>query len=223
QASGVDPNALPLASEEIDFIKEDVNKILDSMRMGSERIRDIVKSLRNFSRLDEAQFKVVNLHEGLDNTLMILRHRWSGKAGQIPTTITKNYGALPEVECCPGQLNQVFMNLLTNALDAIQECEPAETKEMIAPEIAITTTYHSKDEMIQVAIADNGKGIPLETQNKMFEPFFTTKAVGKGTGLGLAISHEIVTKQHRGTIEVKSAVGEGTTFTITLPSRTNLT
>ncbi|MEM1425320.1 MAG: ATP-binding protein, partial [Cyanobacteria bacterium P01_H01_bin.130] len=199
--------------------------VLASMRVGSHRIQEIVKSLKNFSRLDEATFKAADIHQGIDNTLMILHHRWSGKAGRAQVEIVKRYGEVPMVECCPGQLNQVFMNLLSNAIDALDDVrqDPEDGGKGAAKEdrdsltIVITTTYQPSTHTVQVAIADNGSGISPANQRKLFDPFFTTKPVGRGTGLGLAISHEVITKQHGGTIEVSSVLGEGTTFTVTLP------
>ncbi|MBP0015443.1 MAG: HAMP domain-containing protein [Roseofilum sp. SBFL] len=192
--------------EEIDFeyIQSDFPKILDSMRMGTNRIQSIVSSLRNFSRLDESEVKDVNLHEGLDSTLIIL-----GNKLKLGVEIITTYGELPDITCYPSQLNQVFLNLIVNAIDALlsSEIEPKQ--------IAISTDRINPDK-IQVKIQDNGPGIPEEIRHKIFNPFFTTKPIGKGTGLGLAISYRIIEK-HQGKIEVFSAMGKGTTFEITLP------
>ncbi len=221
----LDPDLLPIEPDELEFMRGDVMKVLASMRVGSQRIQEIVKSLKNFSRLDEATFKTADIHQGIDNTLMILHHRWSGKAGRVEVEIVKRYGEVPMVECCPGQLNQVFMNLLSNAIDALDDVRygpedggnESEKEDCDSPMIVITTTHQPSTHTIQVAIADNGSGISPANQRKLFDPFFTTKPVGRGTGLGLAISHEVITKQHGGTIEVSSVLGEGTTFTVTLP------
>ena len=193
---------------ELDFIQKDFLKLLDSMQMGTYRIKDIVLSLRNFSRLDEAEMKDANLHEGIDNTLLILNHRL--KEG---IEVIKNYGYLPLVCCYPAQLNQVFMNILGNAIDALLE---GETK---LKKIFITTTITDHN-LIQVSIKDNGRGIPEEIKNKLFDPFFTTKPIGKGTGLGLSIAFQIIEK-HQGKITVISELEKGTEFIISLPLKLN--
>ena len=189
---------------ELDFLQKDLFKLIDSMQMGTYRIKDIVLSLRNFSRLDEAEMKDANLHEGIDNTLLILNHRL--KEG---IEIIKNYGELPLVSCYPAQLNQVFMNILGNAIDAILETE-TELKTIV-----ITTTQ-TDDNLVKVSIKDNGSGIPEEIKNKLFDPFFTTKPIGKGTGLGLSIAFQIIEK-HQGKIKVISEPKKGTEFVISLP------
>jgi len=192
--------------EEIDFdyIQSDFPKILDSMRMGTRRIQTIVSSLRNFSRLDESEVKNVNLHEGLDSTLIILSSKIKPEI-----EIIKQYGDLPKITCYPAQLNQVFLNLIVNAIDALLNSDVEPKK------IAIVTHRISRDR-VQVKIEDNGPGIPKEIHHKIFNPFFTTKPIGEGTGLGLAISYRIIEK-HEGKLEVVSEVGQGTTFKITLP------
>ncbi|WP_242034276.1 ATP-binding protein [Richelia sinica] len=190
----------------LEFITDDLPKILSSMKMGTERIRDIVVSLRNFSRLDQAAKKAVDIHEGIDSTLVILNNRL--KQG---IEIIKKYGELPLVECYPAQLNQVFMNILSNAIDALLE----QTESM--PKQIVIHTEIADNQKIKVIIQDNGPGISEEIQNKIFDPFFTTKPVNQGTGLGLAISYQIVEKHH-GTIQVKSAPGKGTEFIVELPT-----
>lgn len=190
---------------ELDFLKEDLSKLLFSMNMGAQRIREIVLSLRNFSRLDESDMKEVNIHEGIDNTLLILNHQL--KQG---IEVIKEYGNLPLVECYPAQLNQVFMNILSNAIDALINENIKSNKQIIIHTSRLDNNY------IKVGIKDNGPGIPIEIRNKLFDPFFTTKPVGKGTGLGLSICYTIIEK-HRGRIEVISDVGQGTEFVITLP------
>ncbi|MFP4298753.1 MAG: ATP-binding protein [Spirulinaceae cyanobacterium] len=193
---------------ELDFLREDLPKTLASMQMGTERIRKLVLSLRNFSRLDEADKKLVDLHEGIDNTLILLHNRLKNKVKLI-----KNYGDLPKINCYPNQLNQVFMNLFSNSIDALIEAKIPDKQ------ITITTQIIKKNEQqfIQVGIADNGLGIPDEVKNKIFDPFFTTKPVGKGTGLGLAISYQIIVELHGGQIQVKTLDSGGTEFTVEIP------
>ncbi|MEM6451412.1 MAG: ATP-binding protein [Cyanobacteria bacterium P01_D01_bin.105] len=189
---------------EVEFLVEDTTKILNSMKMGTQRVRDIIVSLRNFSRLDESAIKDVDLCEGLDSTLLILNHRI--KSG---VKIIKSYDELPLVRCSPAQINQVFTNIIVNALDAMFEAD-VELKQL-----EITTRTVSPDH-VQVCIQDSGPGMPPEVKSKIFDPFFTTKPVGKGTGLGLGICFKII-QQHQGTIEVHSEPGKGTEFVITLP------
>jgi len=190
---------------ELDFLTEDLPKTLSSMKIGSDRIRELVISLRNFSRLDECEMKLVDIREGIDSTLVILNYRL--KQG---IKVIKEYDELPLIECYPAQLNQVFMNILSNGVDALEE---AKTNPF--PTIWISAEA-SNFNFIRVKIRDNGPGMPPEIQENIFDPFFTTKSIGKGTGLGLAISYQIVAK-HQGKIEVNSELGEGTEFVITLP------
>lgn len=197
---------------DFDFLSEDLPKILTSMKGGAERIREIVLSLRNFSRLDESGMKPVNLHEGLENTLLILSSRFKGGIETI-----KQYDRLPLVECAPAQINQVFMNLLCNALDAVEARTEKDMHQSPVPLVRIRTEVLDPD-WVAIAIADNGNGIPAAIQDRIFDPFFTTKEAGKGTGLGLAISYQIIA-QHQGRIEVRSTPGQGTEFIITLPVR----
>ena len=192
---------------DLEFLKSDLPGLVNSMTLGTDRIQNIVRSLRNFSRLDEAAIKTVDLHEGLDSTLLILQHRLKKGIKTI-----KHYGDLPLVSCYPAQLNQVFMNIVTNALDAML-ADDRQPKQLM-----IETTRVGED-WVKVKIRDSGPGIPPEVQAKLFDPFFTTKPVGKGTGLGLSISYQIIEK-HRGRIEVISVVGEGTEFSIALPLQT---
>ena len=200
-------------SEDIDleFLLEDLSKILNSMKVGSERIRDIVKSLRNFSRLDEADFKAVDIHEGMESTLMILQNRFNARHKHPGIEVIKEYGNLPPLECYAGQLNQVFMNILTNALDALDEREQEETKT-----IRIRTSLYNS-ELVRICIADNGCGMTEEVKKRLFDPFFTTKPVGKGTGMGMSISYQIVTKKHQGQLWCRSKPGAGTEFWIEIP------
>ncbi|RUS97057.1 hypothetical protein DSM106972_086070 [Dulcicalothrix desertica PCC 7102] len=197
---------------ELDFLVEDLDKIISSMKVGTNRIRDIVVSLRSFSRLDEAELKAVDLHEGIDNTLMILNHRLKAQAHRPVIEVVKEYGQLPLVECYAGQVNQVLMNLLSNAIDALEE-SAANNKKLT---IWITTEVN-KENRVLISIADNGSGIPEDVRAKLFNPFFTTKPVGKGTGLGLSISYQIITEKHRGRIWCESAPSQGTKFMVEIP------
>ncbi|MBD2579270.1 GAF domain-containing protein [Oscillatoria sp. FACHB-1406] len=199
---------------EIDFLLEDLPKILASLKMGAERIRQLVLSLRNFSRLDEAERKPVDIHEGIDSTLLILQHRLKAKENKLPIEIVKKYGDLPQIECYAGQLNQVFMNILSNAIDAIEERRVA-GKIVIRTAVALGDS--TQDSRAVIKISDNGQGMPLAVINSIFDPFFTTKPLGKGTGLGLAISYQIIVEKHRGNLRCKSVPGEGTTFEIEIP------
>jgi two-component system NtrC family sensor kinase len=190
----------------LDFIIEDLPKILASMKMGTDRIREIVQSLRNFSRLDQADKKAVDIHEGIDSTLLILNHRLKQEIEVI-----KEYGDLPLVECYPAQLNQVFMNVLSNAIDALLEQEQKKQKQIVIK------TKKTDSGKITISIRDNGPGISLELQRKIFDPFFTTKPVNKGTGIGLAISYQMIEK-HQGNIYVCSDPSYGTEFIIEIPT-----
>lgn len=199
---------------DLEYLQEDLPKLLKSMKLGSERIRQLVLSLRNFSRLDESEFKAVNIHEGIDSTLLILQHRLKPSPDHPTIEIIQNYGELPLVECFPSQLNQAFMNLISNAIDALEEDFKNTSKSSYKITIATMVCDH---DWVAISIADNGSGIPEENQTKLFEPFFTTKALGKGTGLGLSISHQIITAKHGGSISCNSTVGEGTEFVIKVP------
>jgi two-component system, NtrC family, sensor kinase len=208
-----------LDAAELDFITEDLGKIVKSMKVGSERIREIVLSLRNFSRLDEAEIKPVDLHDGIDNTLMILQNRLKVNSDRPEIQVVKEYGELPLVECYAGHLNQVFMNLIANSIDAIEENKRGYTFQQIieAPSRIVIGTKKVDQHWIQVWISDNGPGITEAVRSRLFDPFFTTKPVGKGTGLGLSISYEVVTEKHGGKIWCESTLGEGTTFRIEIP------
>jgi signal transduction histidine kinase len=198
--------------DEIDlaFIQEDFMQLLNSMKDGSERIKDIVLSLRNFSRLDESEQKQVDIHQGIESTLRIFQSRLKSKSEGSEIKIIKQYGQLPLVNCCPGQLNQVYMNLISNAIDALEQND-----QMINPEINICTTVIN--DYIEIRIADNGSGIKPEILEQIFDPFFTTKPVGKGTGLGLSISYQIIVEKHKGQLLCHSQLGKGTEFRIKLP------
>ncbi|WP_373527993.1 MHYT domain-containing protein [Nostoc sp.] len=198
------------------FVQEDLPKVLDSMKIGSNRIIQIVRSLRNFSRFDEVEDKAVDIHDGIDSTLLILQHRLKGNGDRPRIEVIKNYGVLPEVNCYLGQMNQVFMNLLANAIDALNEGTTQGKIPNRIPQIQIATEINSKHWLV-IRIADNGIGIPERIKQRLFEPLFTTKPVGKGTGLGLSIAHQIVVQKHNGTLEVNSQPGIGTEFTIAIP------
>jgi signal transduction histidine kinase len=206
------PNSIQEKIEEIDldFLVEDLPKCLKSMQVGTERIRELVLSLRIFSRLDEAGIKTVDLHQGLDSTLLILSGQLNPKI-----TVAKQYGDLPRVACYPVQINQVFMNILSNAIEALL-AQPENADKCIE-----IMTQRSESDRVQIHIRDNGPGIPPEIRAKIFDPFFTTKPIGQGTGLGLAICYEIVQK-HRGELSLSSQEKEGTEFTIALPLNQNL-
>ncbi|MEG4107162.1 response regulator [Microcoleus sp. S13_C5] len=198
---------------DLEFLQEDFWKMLGSMKMGSDRIRQLVLSLCNFSRLDEADCKPVDIHAGIDSTLLILQHRLKARPDFPAIQVIKNYGQLPEVECHPSLLNQVFMNILSNAIDALQTSGARDNPQ---PTIIISTSISSANS-IAISIADNGVGIPELIRSKLFDPFFTTKPVGKGTGLGLSISHQIVTEKHGGKIECNSTLEKGTEFVVKIP------
>ena len=205
-------------NEEIDFdfLSKDLPNLLESMKVGSSRIRNIVLSLRNFSRLDEAEMKAVNIHEGIDNTLMILQHRLEAKSTRPEIKVIKEYGVLPQVNCYVSKLNQVFMNILSNGIDALDELIYSSKYSDYQPKICISTEliYSSR---VRVMIADNGVGICQEVIHKIFDPFFTTKAVGSGTGLGLSISYQIIVDKHKGKLTCNSCLGKGTEFVIEIP------
>ena len=214
--------AAEIKAIELDFLQSDFAKLLKSMSSGTERIQGIVKSLRNFSRLDEAEVKNVDLHEGIDSTLLILRTRLRAQDWRPEIQVIQDYGELPPLNCYAGQLNQVFMNLLSNAIDALEEQDQDRTRlqmEQAPSLIRIRTRLVRETESptITIAISDNGPGMDKVTHDRLFNPFFTTKPVGKGTGLGLSISYQIVTEKHRGRITCNSELGQGTTFTIALP------
>jgi len=204
--------------EEIDlqFLLADLPKLLDSMKIGAQRIREIVASLRTFYRMDEAQMKKVDIHEGLDSTLMILENRIKAKSERPSIEVIKEYGNLQQIECYPGQLNQVFMNVLANAVDALEESMELNKKINGNPQIKIFTEL-GELETIKIRIADNGMGIAEDIKEKLFDPFFTTKPVSKGTGMGLSISYQIITERHGGSIECVSQVGKGSEFIISIP------
>ncbi len=204
---------------DLDFLREDIPKTLASMKMGTQRIREIVLTLRNFSRLDEAEMKPVNIHEGIDSTLLILQSRLQSKSSYSPIEIIKNYGNLPKIECYAGQLNQVFMNILNNAIDALdrfsQELMTVKTSHDLRKIIIQTQVVNS--DWVAISIKDNGGGMSSHIKQKLFEPFFTTKPIGQGTGLGLSICYQIIVDKHHGKIECFSEPGQGAEFFIQIP------
>lgn len=209
--------------EELDFIKEDFSKIIQSMKVGTERIQEIVKSLRIFSRLDEAEIKQVDIHQGIDSTLMILQSRLKAQSNHLNIEVIKEYGNLPQIYCYPGQLNQVFMNIIANAIDALEEqighrgwSTENTDKDIVQPFQIYISTQVVSEKYVSISISDNGSGMSEETISKLFDPFFTTKEVGKGTGLGLSISHQIIVEKHGGKLTCNSTLGKGTEFVITL-------
>ncbi|MCC3533278.1 MAG: PAS domain S-box protein [Microcoleus sp. PH2017_25_DOB_D_A] len=215
--------ALSAEEIEIDYLIEDFPKILESMKVGADRIRDLVVSLRNFSRLDESQMKRVDIHEGIESTLVILQHKLKANAVRPAIEIIKNYGSFSKVECYAGQLNQVFMNLLANAIDALEEYNSKRSPtEIYASPNTIQINTSANSDTVTIRIADNGMGINPEVMSKLFDPFFTTKPVGKGTGLGLSISYQIIVEKHRGKLKCVSAPGKGAEFIIEIPISQNL-
>lgn len=204
---------------DLEFLQEDLIKILTSMKVGTDRIRQIVLSLRTFSRMDEAEMKTVDLHEGIDSTLMLLQNRLKRKGHYPPIALIKEYGELPPIECYSGQLNQVIMNILANALDALEERDEQQSAAELKqnPSRIVIRTEKAGTDQVAIRFIDNGPGISATVQKRLFDPFFTTKAVGKGTGLGLSISYQIVTEKHQGQISCLSTLGEGTEFRIQIP------
>ncbi|MEH2056589.1 MAG: AAA family ATPase [Nostoc sp.] len=210
------PQPLPeiadkIADIELEFISDDLQKLLSSMRVGADRIRQIVLSLRNFSRLDESEIKSVDIHSGIDSTLLILQHRLQSNSKHPEIAVIPKYGQLPLVNCYASALNQVFMNLINNAIDALESSDIN-----LQPTITIQTEFTESKKVI-IRIVDNGIGMSKSVQNKIFNPFFTTKPVGSGTGLGLSTSYSIVVEKHRGNLSCISAPGKGTEFIIEIP------
>jgi two-component system, NtrC family, sensor kinase len=209
-------------SEAIDlaFLMLDLPKLLKSMTVGTERIKQIVLSLRNFSRIDEADMKVVNIHDGIESTLLILQHRLKDTPDKRRIEIVKKYGDLPQVQCYAGQLNQVFMNIIANAIEALEERDQHHPKELCQHSKLITIrTECLSESRIVIRIQDNGSGISTSVQQQLFDPFFTTKPVGQGTGLGLSISYQIVVDKHQGVLKCFSEPGQGSEFWIEIPTR----
>src|ERR671933_615503 len=224
-------NSIPTIQQKIEaidleFLRDDLPKLMDSMQVGAERIHEIVQSLRTFSRVDEAEVKAVNIHEGIESTLMILKSRLKATPKRGNIEVIKEYGDLPLVECYPGQLNQVFMNILVNAIDALEEFKVERLvnnglsthRDLTTPWIRIHTEIVAEN-WVLIRIADNGLGITKEQLSKLFDPFFTTKPIGKGTGLGLSISYQIVVEKHGGKIACLSEQKRGAEFIIEIPLR----
>jgi len=219
---------------DLEFIATDFPKLLASMQEGARRISEIVQSLRHFSRLDEAKCKQVNLDQGIDSTVLILKHRLTQQGNRPPIQLVKDYGQLPLVKCYPGQLNQVFMNILSNAIDALDDAHntaylsglpstktrnfqnTSKTHSQPSPMIRIHTEFVEPNWAI-IRITDNGAGIKAEVQSRIFDPFFTTKPVGQGTSLGLSISYQIIVDKHGGQLQCHSHPPHGTEFVIKLP------
>ena len=203
----------------LSFIRSDVIKILASMKIGTKRIREIVLSLRNFSRIDEAEFKAVDIHEGIESTLIVLQHRFKVQPKGPEIQLIREYDKLPLVECYSGLLNQVFMNILANAIDSLEEANAKLADQQIQdrPNKIIIRTSIIDTESVQIMVIDNGCGIPENIRPYIFDPFFTTKPVGKGTGMGLSISYQIITEKHKGQLKCFSEVGQETKFVIQIP------
>ena len=203
---------------DLEFLRSDFPKLLNSMEVGTRRICQIVLSLRNFSRMDESDFKVVDIHEGMENTLAILQHRLNKKSDGATINVIREYEQLPPIACYPGQLNQVFMNILTNAIDALEE--QATTPSFQAcpfPREIIIRTSALDTQWVEISIEDNGVGIPETVRGQIFDPFFTTKPIGQGTGIGLAISYQIITEKHHGRLQCLSKPNRQTKFVIQIP------
>ncbi|HLO48612.1 MAG TPA: ATP-binding protein, partial [Kamptonema sp.] len=216
------PQLHPAVQEEIEaidleYIREDLPKLVGSMREGVKRIADISTSLRTFSRADTNHPVACNIHDGIDSTIMILKHRLKANENRPEIKVIKSYGNLPQIECYAGQLNQVFMNLLSNAIDALEESNQGCKYAEIGNEITVKTELLEDKTQAIIQIKDNGIGISAEVQSKIFEHLFTTKGVGKGTGLGLAIARQIIEEKHGGELICNSTVGVGTEFAIVLP------
>ena len=206
---------------ELEFLEEDFIKILNSINLGTQRIQEIVKSMRIFSRVDEAEVKTVNIHEGIDSTLTLLHHRLKAKPDHPEIELIKKYGQLPQVECHAGQLNQVFMNIISNAIDALDESNQQRSFAEIQqhPNRIQISTKVIDDNWVAIHISDNGRGVCETVGSKVFDPFFTTKPIGKGTGLGLSISYQIIVEKHGGRLYCQPVSGKGIEFVIEIPIR----
>ena len=207
-----------LEAFDLDYMRSDLPNLIQAMKDGGDRIRHISSSLRTFSRTDKDQKIPFNLHEGLDSTILILKHRLKANNERPAIKIVKEYGNLPEVECFPGQVNQVFMNLIANSIDALEESNQGRSFEEIAANPnQITIQTHLQNDAVIIGISDNGVGMPEEVKQRIFEQGFTTKAVGKGTGLGMAIARQIIVDQHGGWLTVNSTINQGSEFVIEIP------
>ncbi|AFY45249.1 response regulator [Nostoc sp. PCC 7107] len=219
--SEADPELEELMEEiDLEYLVEDLPKLLLSMHQGIDRLKDISLSLRTFARADISSKVKFQIHEGLDSTIMLLKHRLKDQGDRPKIDVVTQYSELPPITCYPGQLNQVFMNIVANAIDAFDDLHQNALKQKIAPcqyTITITTSVDDQQQTVTICIEDNALGMPPEVQARIFEPSFTTKPVGKGTGLGLAISYQIIVDKHNGHILCSSISGQGTKFVITLP------
>ncbi|GAB4282095.1 MAG: hypothetical protein Fur0025_11000 [Oscillatoriaceae cyanobacterium] len=207
-------------SIELEYLLEDAKQMLESMKEGTDRLRQISHSMRTLSRSDTANKVTFHVHEGIDSTLMILKHRLKATPERPEIKVIKNYGDIPGIKCYPGQLNQVFMNLLANAIDAIEETTKQNNLDAIKSQpylITISTAVDPNSDTIAISFKDNGMGIPYQAQEHLFEQLFTTKPPGKGTGLGLSISRQIIVDKHGGKLQCISAPGQGAEFRIELP------
>ncbi|QLE58451.1 response regulator [Nostoc sp. TCL26-01] len=205
---------------DLEYVCADLPNLIFSMQEGIQRIREISHSLRIFSRADTENKVLFNIHEGIDSTILILKHRLKGCENYPDIEVYKDYGDLIPIKCFPGQLNQVFMNIISNAIDALEEANSAYKIDKIATQnnqITIRTMLSENGYYVLIKIKDNGLGMSEEVKQKIFDNLFTTKPVGKGTGLGLSIARQIIVQKHGGTLEVNSAVGEGSEFIITIP------
>ncbi|HHP7244457.1 MAG TPA: sensor histidine kinase [Elainellaceae cyanobacterium] len=204
-------------SIDLEFILEDLPQVFRSMEIAGQRITDIVQSLKRFSHLDQSEKKLANLHSGLDDTLFLLKSRLKSYDARREIQVIKEYGALPDIECYPGLLNQVFMNILDNAISAlrIQEDKTSGKDRLFYPKILIQSDV--REGWVIIRICDNGTGIDSDIQSKLFDPFFTTKPVGEGTGLGLSVSYQIIVEKHQGQLKYHSFLDEGTEFVIEIP------
>lgn len=220
------PNPVPEIEDQaeaidLDFLIADLPHLLASMKVGANRIKEIVLSLRTFSRLDEADMKAVNIHEGIDSTLMILEPRLKTTSNRPAIEVSKQYGDIPLINCYAGQLNQVFLNILTNAIDAVEESFAKNDFSLTQNKGQIHIhTQLTSEQQLMIRITDNGLGVPENIKQRLFDPFFTTKPIGKGTGLGLSISYQIVTEKHQGKLECISFPGKGAQFAICIPCNT---
>ena len=204
-----------LEEADLDFVTSDLKSIIKSMRVGSDRVCSIIAALRSFSRLGEAEIKAIDIHDGLESTILLLGHRLTDKPNMPAVQIIRDYAALPPVTCFVSELNQVFLNVLNNAIDALELQFASPTFDQ-SPTLLLSTEQ-TKDQTITIRIKDNGVGIPESVGMRLFEPFFTTKPVGQGVGLGLAISHQIVVEKHNGHLNYRSTPGQGAEFIIQMP------
>ncbi|MGJ5631672.1 ATP-binding protein [Nostoc sp. CALU 1950] len=209
-----------IAKIDLDYLQEDLPKLISSLKEGSDRIRGISASLRTFSRGDCDRKVHFNIHEGIESTLLILKHRVKANEHRPGIEVVKNYGTIPQLECFPGQINQVFMNLIANAIDALEESNKGRSFQQIKDnpnQLTISTTLSEDRHHVLIRIQDNGAGMSENVKQKLFGYLFTTKPVGKGTGLGLAISRQIIEEKHDGQLTVTSELGKGTELAIAIP------